>query len=95
MTAKKQFHLTYFGAIAGIGEMLMQSHAGHIKLIPAIPDSWKVYGEVKGLKAKGYFTLDFKWKNGKITNYKITSPSLRKVKVKVNGLIIETMADKL
>ncbi|RXF71213.1 glycosyl hydrolase family 95 catalytic domain-containing protein [Arcticibacter tournemirensis] len=76
-----------FGGTAGIGEMLLQSHAGYIDLLPAIPDEWKAGGEVKGMKAEGGFTVGFKWKNGKITSYTITSPLKRKVKVKVNGLV--------
>lgn len=76
-----------FGACAGIAEMLVQSHEGYINLLPAIPDSWKASGSVKGLKARGNFTVDLDWKDGKVTSYKITSPQAKKVKVKVNGKI--------
>lgn len=78
-----------FGATAGIAEMLLQSHAGFIDLLPALPDAWKAEGEVKGLKARGNFIVDIKWKDGKIIHYQIHSTSLRKVKVKVNGEIRE------
>lgn len=84
-----------FGATAGIGEMLMQCHDGFIELIPAIPDEWKAFGEVSGLKAKGNFTVDFKWVDGKVTNYRIASPSKQKVKVKVNGLVTQISTKKL
>lgn len=83
-----------FGTTAGIAEMLIQSHAGYIDLLPAIPDSWKDSGSVKGLKARGNFTVDFAWKAGKITGYKITSANARKVKVKVNGEVKEVMTQK-
>ncbi|MFB9840760.1 glycoside hydrolase family 95 protein [Mucilaginibacter ginsenosidivorans] len=83
-----------FGGTAGIGEMLIQSHAGYIGLIPAIPAAWKSYGKVSGLRARGNFTVDMEWRNGKITSYRITSPSPRKVKVKVNGVMKEVMAEK-
>src|SRR5690606_22619650 len=53
-----------FGAAAGIGEMLIQSHAGYIELLPAIPDLWKPYGQMKGFKARGNFTVDASWKDG-------------------------------
>ncbi|MES2426403.1 MAG: glycoside hydrolase family 95 protein [Bacteroidota bacterium] len=76
-----------FGAEAGISEMLIQSHEGYINLLPAIPDSWKASGSVKGLKARGNFTVDMQWKDGKITACKITSPQAKKVKVKLNGTI--------
>lgn len=76
-----------FGAAAGIAEMLIQSHDGFIDLLPAIPDVWKVGGEVKGLKARGNYTVDITWKNGKITKYRIASSEPRSVKIKVNGVI--------
>lgn len=83
-----------FGAEAGIAEMLIQSHAGFIDFIPSIPDVWKAQGEVKGLKARGNFTVDLKWKDGKVTAYKVTSPTPRMVKVKINGEVKNIMAAK-
>lgn len=74
-----------FGAEAGIAEMLIQSHAGYIELLPALPDAWKSSGEVKGLKARGNFTVSFKWHDGKVISYQVQSPRTRKVKIKVNG----------
>lgn len=73
-----------FGGAAGIGEMLLQSHAGFIHLLPALPDSWGE-GEVKGMKARGNYTVDFTWKDGKVTDYKITGKAGQKVKLLVNG----------
>ena len=74
-----------FGATAGIAEMLSQSHEGFIALLPALPDQWKATGYYKGLKAQGGFTVDVQWKDGMVTNFKIYSDVLTKVKVKVNG----------
>jgi alpha-L-fucosidase 2 len=76
-----------FGAAAAIMEMLMQCHAGYVELLPAIPDLWKAEGSVKGLKARGNLTVDFEWKNGQVTKYKISSPTKKQVSVKVNGAI--------
>lgn len=74
-----------FGAAAAIMEMFLQSHAGYVELLPAIPDLWKTAGKVKGLKARGNLTVDFEWKDGKVTHYRISSPVRKKVQVKING----------
>ena len=74
------------GGSAAVVEMLVQSHDGTITLLPALPAAWKD-GEVTGLRARGNFTVDLKWQDGKVTNYRITSPEPREVKVKISGVI--------
>ncbi|KKK17471.1 hypothetical protein ARAM_005164 [Aspergillus rambellii] len=54
-----------FGAGAGILEMLVQSHEGVIRLLPACPDEWRT-GKIRGVRARGGFELDFGWKEGEI-----------------------------
>lgn len=61
-----------FGASSGVTEMLMQSHYGEIFLLPALPQQWP-NGSIQGLRARGGFVVDMKWKNGVVSELLIHS----------------------
>lgn len=73
-----------FGISGAMAEMLLQSHTGEIHLLPGIPSSWAVKGSFKGLKARGGYTVDCSWENGKVTAYKVHAAEQTKVWVRVN-----------
>lgn len=74
-----------FGATAGMTEMVLQSHEGYVSLLPALPDTWKNVS-FKGLKARGNFTVDCDYSDGKIQHCKITSGSGDALKLRYEGI---------
>jgi len=84
-----------FGIPAAMAEMLLQSHEGEIQLLPAIPAEWAAKGSFTGLKARGGFIVDCKWLDGKVVSYKIKSAKPVKVKVRVNGEVVDILSNSL
>jgi len=70
-----------FGGAAGIVEMLMQSRAGEIELLPALPAVWPS-GRVTGLRARGGFEVDLAWRDGKLTEATIRAVKAGSVRLR-------------
>ena len=73
-----------FGGAAAVAEMLVQSNAEYIELLPALPKAWPS-GAVKGLKTRGNFEIEMSWNAGQVTNLKIKSSTQATAKVLMNG----------
>ncbi len=77
-----------FGGVAGITEMLIQSHLGApdnriVELLPALPDSWKS-GKINGVKARGNLTFDIEWSEGKLKKATVTAEKNSVLLLKLN-----------
>jgi alpha-L-fucosidase 2 len=92
------------GALAGVTEMLLQSHEEYIKPLPALPKAWDE-GSYKGLVARGNFVISADWDDGKATKLTVTSraggecriayPGIESVEVKDSeDNVIETSSDE-
>ena len=81
-----------FGGVAGVCEMLMQSHCNlqsdklqcTIELLPACPGAWKE-GKVSGLCARGGYEVSFEWKGGYVRNCEIKAKKAGTVTLLYNG----------
>ena len=73
------------GLMSSIQECLVQSHAGEIELLPALPDAWKKQGSVRGIALRGGGTINMQWTDGKITSWEIHGMKNSKLKARING----------
>jgi len=79
-----------FGGMAGIAEMLIQSHdvaedgTRIIALLPALPGAWPD-GAFTGLRTRGGVTVDGAWRNGKLTEATLVADREIDVRVVIQG----------
>lgn len=76
-----------FGYLAGVCEMLLQSHLGYIQVLPALPSAWNE-GEVSGLVARGNFEISLTWRDSKLKNGTVKSGCGEKCSLKYDGKIM-------
>ena len=69
-----------FGYTAGVCEMLLQSHAGYIELLPALPTNWS-NGSFSGLKARGNVEVSVKWEANQLLKLELKGLSKGDFKV--------------
>lgn len=82
-----------FGATAGITEMLLQSQAGEIQLLPALPKAWQE-GYIHGIVARGGFQVDIDWDNGKLKKVSILSKLGNTAKVRYGDKLTTISTEK-
>lgn len=82
-----------FGGAAGIAEMLLQSQNNEIRVLPALPSTWAT-GAIKGIKARGGYTVDIEWKNGILAYLIIKAEKNAVYKVRYKDIVKEVKLKK-
>ncbi|RAN51017.1 glycoside hydrolase family 95 protein [Dolosigranulum pigrum] len=83
-----------FGAVAGICELLMQSHNDFIEILPALPTKFKG-GKVKNLRARGNILVSFEWEYNKIKKLSVISQKDKIIKIKLDSHLLEEKIDNI
>ena len=82
-----------FGGAAGIAEMLLQSQNNEIQLLPALPSSWPS-GSIKGLRARGGYTINMSWQTGKLTKLIITADKAGRHSIRYGNKVLKLFLKK-
>ncbi|MBM7569987.1 glycosyl hydrolase family 95 catalytic domain-containing protein [Aquibacillus albus] len=84
-----------FGFTAGVVEMLIQSHLGYLEFLPALPANWSE-GEMKGVKVRGGFEVDFYWSNQELKHALIHSSQGNECKLKLDHpFVVQSNGEKV
>ncbi len=74
-----------FGGTSGVSEMLLQSQAGYIDVLPSLPDDWQT-GSYRGLVARGNIVVDAAWQQGRATEIALTARASGTVSVRCDRM---------
>ncbi|MFC4006183.1 glycoside hydrolase N-terminal domain-containing protein [Nonomuraea purpurea] len=78
-----------FGGTSGITEMLLQSHADQVHLLPALPAAWPA-GSFRGLLARGGFEVDLEWGGGALARGRVRSSLGRRLTLRTRTEVTVT-----
>ncbi len=81
-----------FGYVAGVAEMLVQSHEGAIELLPALPGAWPT-GSVRGLRARGACEVELSWRDGALVRAVIKPQTDHLPPIRYQGRLITPETD--
>jgi hypothetical protein len=84
-----------YGLMAAILELVVQSHGGIIRLLPAIPEQW-LEGSVQGVWCRGGWSVDLAWQHGQLTSLTVRGSHLagtRTARIRHGRKTIELILD--
>lgn len=76
------------GGTGALCEMLLQSDGEEIELLPALPGAWR-RGSVRGLRARGGFTVDLSWRDGRLAEARIRSATAARGRVRYRDTVTD------
>ncbi|MGB5436417.1 MAG: glycoside hydrolase family 95 protein [Maribacter sp.] len=82
-----------FGYTAAVAELLLQSHEGFLRVLPALPSHWK-NGRITGLKARGDIEVDIEWKDGVLWQVGLRANEKKSIRVKYTERDVEVTLPK-
>ncbi|MFI9847350.1 glycosyl hydrolase family 95 catalytic domain-containing protein [Nonomuraea sp. NPDC051941] len=72
------------GGVAGMTELLVQSHEGAISLLKALPPSWHT-GSARGIRCRGGHQVELAWRAGTLARVDVTAGRPGRIVVEIPG----------